>query len=76
MTPQERLIVLIDLITIKVIGFQNFGEPGADRYDFQELRLQTGPQLEPAFPRIQSLLIDHFVHLIFKNIFFTGPFLS
>jgi hypothetical protein len=30
MNPQERLVVLIDLITIKVIEFQNFGEPGAD----------------------------------------------
>jgi hypothetical protein len=30
MTPQERLVVLIELFNIKVIEFQNFGEPGAD----------------------------------------------
>ena len=30
MTPQERLIVLIDIITIKAIEFQNFGDLGAD----------------------------------------------
>jgi hypothetical protein len=30
MTPLERLVVLIDFITIKVIEFQKFGEPGAD----------------------------------------------
>ena len=29
MTPQERWVVLIELITIKVIEFQNLGEPGA-----------------------------------------------
>ena len=36
MTPQKRWVVLIELITIKVIEFQNFGEPGADRLDFLE----------------------------------------
>jgi hypothetical protein len=30
MNPQEGLVVIIDLITTKVIKFQNFGEPGAD----------------------------------------------
>jgi hypothetical protein len=33
MTPQQRLVVLIDLITIKVIEFQNFAGFGADRSD-------------------------------------------
>jgi hypothetical protein len=30
MTPQNRLVVLTYLITIKVIEFQNFAESGAD----------------------------------------------
>jgi hypothetical protein len=30
MTPQERVVVLIDLIIIKIIEFQNIGEPDAD----------------------------------------------
>jgi hypothetical protein len=30
MPPQARLVVLIDVITIKVVEFQNFGGPGAD----------------------------------------------
>jgi hypothetical protein len=30
MTPQERLVVLIDLNTIKVKGFQNLGEAGVN----------------------------------------------
>jgi hypothetical protein len=28
--PQKGLVVIIDLITTKVIEFQNFAEPGAD----------------------------------------------
>ena len=30
MTPQVRLVVLLRLITIKIVEFQNFSEPGAD----------------------------------------------
>jgi hypothetical protein len=30
MTPQERLVVLIDLIIIKIKEIQNFREPDAD----------------------------------------------
>jgi hypothetical protein len=30
MTPQEELVVTIDLVTTKVIKFQNFAESGAD----------------------------------------------
>jgi hypothetical protein len=30
MTPQERWIVLIEIITIKVIEFQNFSEQAAN----------------------------------------------
>jgi hypothetical protein len=33
MTPQEGLVVIIDLITIKVIEFQNFGDPDGNLYD-------------------------------------------
>jgi len=37
MTPQKRLVVIIDLITTKVIKFQNFSEPGADGYVLLEV---------------------------------------
>jgi hypothetical protein len=63
MTPQERLVVLIDLITIKVIEFQNFGDPGADRYDFLEVCCRDWDQsgidaskLSP--PRLLYLIIQ------------------
>jgi len=32
MTPQVRLVVLLRLITIKIVEFENFSEPGADGY--------------------------------------------
>jgi hypothetical protein len=37
MTPQHRLVVMIDLFTIKAIEFQNFGKPGADGYNLLEV---------------------------------------
>ena len=40
MTPQEGLFVIIDLITTKVLEFQNFAEPGVDGYDFLEVCCQ------------------------------------
>jgi hypothetical protein len=36
MTPQNRLVVLINLITIKAIEFQNVVKPGADGYGLLE----------------------------------------
>ena len=37
MTPQKRLVELTNLITTKVIKFQNFADPGADCYDLMEV---------------------------------------
>jgi hypothetical protein len=37
MTPQKRWVVLIDLITTKVIKFQNFVKSGADGYVLLEV---------------------------------------
>jgi hypothetical protein len=45
MTPQERLVVLIDIITIKVIEFQNFGGPGGNLYDLLKVCYQDWDHL-------------------------------
>jgi hypothetical protein len=37
MAPQKRLFVLIDIINIKAIEFQNFVKPGADGYGLLEV---------------------------------------
>jgi hypothetical protein len=41
MTPQKRWVVLIGLITIKFIKFQNFGKPGADWFNLLWLPLNA-----------------------------------
>ena len=37
MTPQEGLVVLIELSTTKCIEFQNLGQQGVNGYDFLEV---------------------------------------
>jgi hypothetical protein len=47
MTPQKRLVVMIDIITIKAIEFQNVVKPGADGYGL----LEVGCRNDWIFPR-------------------------